>query len=52
MEITVAQAQSRVPVTVLQPHGELDASNYHELIAKARTLICEQFGGTMPHFWQ
>jgi anti-anti-sigma factor len=36
MEITVYQAQGRVPVTVLQPHGELDASNYRDLIAKAQ----------------
>jgi anti-anti-sigma factor len=36
MEITVTQAQGRVPVTVLQPHGELDASNYRDLIATAQ----------------
>ncbi len=36
MEIAVTQAQGRVPVTVLQPHGELDASNYRDLIAKAQ----------------
>jgi anti-anti-sigma factor len=38
MEIIVTQTQGRVPVTVLQPHGELDASNYHDLIAKALEL--------------
>jgi len=36
MEITVYQAQGRVPVTVLQPQGDLDASNYRDLIAKAK----------------
>jgi anti-anti-sigma regulatory factor len=36
MEITVTQAQGRVPVTVLQPHGDLDASNFRDLIAKAK----------------
>jgi len=38
LEITVSQAQANVPVTILQPHGELDASNYRELIAKAQEL--------------
>ncbi len=36
MEITVYQAQGKVPVTVLQPHGDLDASNFRELIARAK----------------
>jgi anti-anti-sigma factor len=36
MEITVYQAQGKVPVTVLQPHGDLDASNYRDLIARAK----------------
>jgi anti-anti-sigma regulatory factor len=35
MDITVSQVQGRVPVTVLQPHGDLDASNYQDLIAIA-----------------
>jgi anti-anti-sigma regulatory factor len=36
MEITAYQAHGRVPVTVLQPHGDLDASNFRDLIAKAK----------------
>jgi anti-anti-sigma regulatory factor len=36
MDITVSQVQRRVPVTILQTHGELDASNYQLLIAKAQ----------------
>jgi anti-anti-sigma regulatory factor len=36
MEITAYQAQGKVPVTVLQPHGDLDASTYKDLIAKAK----------------
>jgi anti-anti-sigma regulatory factor len=36
MDITVSQIQGRVPVTVLQFHGDLDASNYQDLIAKAQ----------------
>ena len=38
MEITVSKQQGRVPVTVLQPHGNMDASTYTELINKAREL--------------
>lgn len=30
------RAQGRVPVMVLQPHGDVDASNYLELIAAAQ----------------
>ena len=30
------RAQGRVPVMVLQPHGDMDASNYLELIAAAQ----------------
>ena len=30
------RAQGKVPVTVLQPHGAVDASNYLELIAAAQ----------------
>ena len=36
MNITVSQVQAKVLVTVLQPHGELDASNYQDLIAEAQ----------------
>jgi len=38
MQLTVEQAQSRVPVTILAIRGDLDASNYEEVIAKAREL--------------
>lgn len=36
MGITVHQAKGKAPVTVLQPHGDLDASNFRDLIAKAK----------------
>jgi anti-anti-sigma factor len=36
MDISVSQIQGKVLVTVLQPHGDLDASNYEELIAEAK----------------
>ena len=39
MEITVSKQQGRVLVTVLQPHGDVDASNYAELIKKTRELF-------------
>ena len=39
MDMTVQQVQGKVPVTVLQTHGDLDASNYKNLIAKA---ICRR----------
>jgi anti-anti-sigma regulatory factor len=35
MNISVRQMQGRVPVTVLGIQGDLDASNYQDLIAKA-----------------
>ncbi len=38
MKITVRQVQGRVPITVLQPHGDLDASNYKDLIAKGQEV--------------
>jgi anti-anti-sigma regulatory factor len=38
MHITVEQAQGRVPITILAIHGDLDASNYEQLIARAREL--------------
>lgn len=34
--LDVLQMAGRVPVTVLQPHGAVDASNYAELIAAAQ----------------
>ena len=38
MQITVDQIQSRAPVTILAIHGDIDASNYEQVIAKAREL--------------
>jgi len=38
MEITVSNQQGKVPVTVVQPHGDVDASNYTELIARVEAL--------------
>lgn len=38
MQLTVDQVESRVPVTILAIHGDLDASNYEQVIAKAREL--------------
>lgn len=39
MNVTVAQADGRVPVTILHTHGDLDASSYKELIAAAGTAF-------------
>ena len=39
MEITVWQAQGRVPVTVMQPHGRLDALSYKELTNRAQGAV-------------
>ena len=36
MQIATYQTQGRVAVTVLQPHGDLDAHTYQELIATAQ----------------
>jgi len=36
MQITTFQTQGRVAVTVLQPHGDLDAYTYRELIDMAK----------------
>lgn len=41
--ITTSQVQGQVPVTVLQPHGEVDAANYRDLIAAAEAAHA---GGT------
>jgi anti-anti-sigma regulatory factor len=38
MNITVSQAQGKVPVTVIKLDGELDGQNYQNLINKAREL--------------
>ena len=34
MQITISTQQGNVPVTVVQPHGDVDASNYAELVSK------------------
>ena len=39
MEITVSTQQGKVPVTVVQPHGDVDASNYAELVSKVEGLL-------------
>ena len=39
MDITISTQQGTVPVTVVQPHGDLDASNYRELVDKVEALI-------------
>ncbi len=38
MEITVSTQQGPVPVTVVQPHGDVDASNYAQLVSKVELL--------------
>ncbi len=38
MNITVNQAAGKAPVTILAVEGDLDGSNYQELIAKAREV--------------
>jgi anti-anti-sigma regulatory factor len=39
MLITVSQQQAQVPVTVLHLHGDLDSSNYTDVIKKAQELF-------------
>ncbi len=40
MEITVSTSQGpNTPVTVIQPHGDVDASNYAQLIEKVQSLL-------------
>ncbi len=39
MEITVSQQKGKDLVTVIQPHGDVDASNYTELINKVKELF-------------
>ena len=41
MEITVSSQQGSVPVTIVQPHGDVDASNYAELVTKVQNLFKE-----------
>ncbi len=38
MEITVSTYKGPVPVTVIQPHGDVDASNYAQLVSKVESL--------------
>jgi anti-anti-sigma regulatory factor len=38
MHLEIDTAQGRVPVTILSIHGALDASNYEEIVDKAREL--------------
>jgi anti-anti-sigma regulatory factor len=38
MIFNVEQTQGAVPVTILSTHGDLDASNYQDLIARVREL--------------
>ncbi len=38
MEITVSTQQGAVAVTVVQPHGDVDASNYAQLVSKVESL--------------
>lgn len=38
MEITVSTQQGAVPVAVVQPHGDVDASNFSQLISKVESL--------------
>ncbi len=39
MEITATNVHARVPVTILQPHGDVDGSNFRELIASGQSAI-------------
>jgi anti-anti-sigma regulatory factor len=39
MDITVILAQGKVPVTVLKTHGNVDGSNYEQLIETAKDAI-------------
>jgi anti-anti-sigma regulatory factor len=38
MNISASQRQGKVPVSIVQPHGDVDASNYVELINKVKDL--------------
>jgi anti-anti-sigma regulatory factor len=38
MDIIVSQAEGRVPVTIMALQGELDASNYLDVVARAEDL--------------
>jgi anti-anti-sigma factor len=38
MEISVSAQQGSVPVTIVKPHGDVDASNFSQLISKVEAL--------------
>jgi anti-anti-sigma regulatory factor len=38
MDITVSTQQGAASVTVVQPHGDVDASNYAELVSQVESL--------------
>ena len=38
MNLTVERVQGKVPVTILSLHGDLDASNYQTVVAKAQEI--------------
>ena len=39
MEITVSTRQGAMPVTIIQPHGDVDASNYAQIVEKVKALM-------------
>lgn len=39
MDISVSTQQGAVPVTVIKPHGDVDASNYAQLISTVEGLL-------------
>ncbi len=41
MELSVSQAQGRVPVTVLHVKGNIDSTSYQEFQTQAETLIAD-----------
>ncbi len=41
MEFTVTTLRGKVPVTVVKPQGDIDASNYTQLVRKVEGLINE-----------
>ncbi len=40
IDITISEVRGKVPVTILQPRGEVDASNYKDLIVAAQN-VCD-----------
>jgi anti-anti-sigma factor len=41
MEISVSTRQGATPVTIIQPHGDVDASNYAQVVEKVQALLQE-----------